>query len=762
MSDSVLSIDTETKLILPGQKAPPPMCLTWHDPGTNESGIIDRRDLIGFAEDLFVSNRRMSGANIAYDNIVLVAEGYRYGQKLGQHMMNLVINKYQRGEIRCTIASEKLLDIENGTFSTGKDKSYGLDAMVGRYYDWNTAKLLGDAKGKSVKKFTEDEFLYQLWWYMELLVARDTGSSHPHYGAIAEIPQRLQWLETFIGKPYNEIPWRLRFGQLEARKLTDWPDEPVRYAIDDTVWDSRVGRKIEERARAINYWDPVFPWQVHEAPKRAFLDFCLTLRGAHGFRTDPVQIAKAKGPFLAGIEDLEKELEKIGLLSSPRTSGEYKGRRKRETAALRLMVSEAYNGAPPMTEPQKNRKSTKPFVPQVQTGAEVLEKSGNEALVQFAKWDEKSRMCNQWFPIVEAGVSHPVHTNIGCILETGRTHSFKFNSQNPTKVYGYRQCFIPRPGYAIMSADYSAIELCALAQICLWWFGHSRLAQCLIDGRDPHCLTGAYILDEDYDTFMQKYKYEKTFLKPSDHRPHVDARQIAKALNFGLPGGLGAERFVNYAKDTWDVLLVELSPGVIDFEKSVIRAKKLKKIFLGIYPEIRLYMNKISGMIPDFDPKVFQAVQFVSNRKRGGTGYTDGCNGYYQALAADGGTDAVIQLDIERYFMPPQGVPSPLYGSRGLTWIHDEDLSEVPLDRVHPIGKRVQEVMLGNMQNYIRDVPVECKPAAALCWDKDMEEVFDDNGELTLWYPGVLKQIKETGVKPRPAVEYLNDLRKAA
>jgi hypothetical protein len=47
---------------------------------------------------------------------------------------------------------------------------------------------------------------------------------------------------------------------------------------------------------------------------------------------------------------------------------------------------------------------------------------------------------------------------------------------------------VPRPGYYFCSVDYAALELCCLAQMCLWVVGWSRMADVINATKDPGLL----------------------------------------------------------------------------------------------------------------------------------------------------------------------------------------------------------------------------------------------------------------------------------
>ncbi len=116
-----------------------------------------------------------------------------------------------------------------------------------------------------------------------------------------------------------------------------------------------------------------------------------------------------------------------------------------------------------------------------------------------------------------------VHTSYHqAVAATGRLSSTDPNLQNiPIRTEEgrrIRQAFVARPGYKIIAADYSQIELRIMAHLS----GDQSLRQAFSDGLDIHRATAAEVFDED----IQQVTAEQ--------------RRRAKAINFGLIYGMSA------------------------------------------------------------------------------------------------------------------------------------------------------------------------------------------------------------------------------
>ena len=105
-----------------------------------------------------------------------------------------------------------------------------------------------------------------------------------------------------------------------------------------------------------------------------------------------------------------------------------------------------------------------------------------------------------------------------------------------------------------------------------------------------------------------------------------EERQRAKAVNFGLPGGLGCEGLCDYARTTYGVLMTE--------EEAVLA----KEAYLNLYPEMRRYLEAPNALemmknvydFSDYENRTShcqEAAAAVFFRIMGGHTETSGSNG---------------------------------------------------------------------------------------------------------------------------------------
>lgn len=138
---------------------------------------------------------------------------------------------------------------------------------------------------------------------------------------------------------------------------------------------------------------------------------------------------------------------------------------------------------------------------------------------------------------------YPTYYILGA--RTGRASCVRPNAQQvPKHRDGLRSLFVPSKGRVFIEADFKGAELVSLAQIYHLRYGGSLLGESINSGIDAHEASARRVYGANaYDA-----------APPADQKK---LRQAAKALNFGIPGGLGYRRFVTYAGRSFGVALSE-------------------------------------------------------------------------------------------------------------------------------------------------------------------------------------------------------------
>ena len=262
-----------------------------------------------------------------------------------------------------------------------------------------------------------------------------------------------------------------------------------------------------------------------------------------------------------------------------------------------------------------------------------------------------------------AGLVHPetgrIHTSYHqTVTATGRLSSSDPNLQNipirSEEGIEIRRAFVPRPGWRLLSADYSQVELRILAHCS----EDEILIRSFRDGEDIHTRTASEVFQVD----------------PREVSPEL--RRQAKAINFGIiygmsPFGLARQLEIGQkmAKTYIDNYFARY-PGVKRFlERTIEEARKTRRTstLLG---RIRL--------LPDINsPNA--AVRQAAERTA--------VNTPIQGSAADLIKLAMIRIDAA---LAQEGLRAAM-----LLTVHDELVFEAPPEEVEALTRLVQGVMEG-------------------------------------------------------------------
>ena len=117
----------------------------------------------------------------------------------------------------------------------------------------------------------------------------------------------------------------------------------------------------------------------------------------------------------------------------------------------------------------------------------------------------------------------------------------------------------------MIACDYAQLELATLAQTCIRLFGQSEMAQVINQGIDPHKYTASSMLGITLDEL-------------EDSPDMNELRQKAKAVNFGIPGGMGAATLAGISTVQYQAPMTEEEAG-----------KWMDTYCRSTYPEIGRY-----------------------------------------------------------------------------------------------------------------------------------------------------------------------------
>ena len=665
--------DTETALIRPGLGAPPLVCVSSaHLAGDGDdpkAPLMEGLTHWSNSERLLSRwlNSEHNGLHNAPYDLAVVAQQF-------PRLLPLVFVALSEDRVYDTMYAQQLIDIAYGVYRSGRD-----------------------ADGRSViPGYTLDAVSHR-----------------------------------YTGHTLDKDTWRLRYAELRNTPLKDWPKGAQQYPVQDAVatWEAWEGQNkfVHERN----------PDMLVDLPAQLRAHWALHLASVYGLKTDGAAVESLARDVEAVITRLRTKLQDAGLVR-PDGSRDMKAAKDRllkalgDKAKLTDKGTEALHAAlkdmgckrvkfPSDEEYDKAHAKVWPTIVErgwVKLDEEACLASGDEALHDLSTYRSMVTLLSKDVGLLRRGVKTPISARFS-LLETGRT-STSPNIQNPpqkvkidgvVRPIGVRECYVPRQGYVYAGADYDKAELVALAQICIDFFGYSKLGDALNAGRDPHLEMGAKILGVGLDEVMagggKKY-------------PGMgDARQLAKAANFGFPGGLGIGSFMAFAKGSYGV---EISPA---------KAMELKATWLEAWPEMGEYFEWASTKCNQGDDGRAFVTQIRSGRLRGQCFYTQTCNTLFQGLTADGAKAAAWEVT-RRAFCDSR---SALYGCRLVNLMHDELIAEVPGDKIraHEAAMELAAVMIEEYQPFVPDVRVSAEPVLMRRWAKAAEPVYEEGGILIPW-----------------------------
>lgn len=451
---------------------------------------------------------------------------------------------------------------------------------------------------------------------------------------------------------------RLRYGELTNTPCHEWPEAFTKYALDDASYSYNLWLDQE---RQIEF--------LADQYRQARAAFWIQLMSVWGLVPDAKAVRALEAALSARREEFAQTLRHSGIMRRDGT---------RDMKAAFAHMTRASNGAPALTEPNKDGKGGG----SVCLDREACERTGDDVMLAYAGYAQLNALLNK---DVEALKTNIIHSYFE-LAETGRSISKRPNIYNFPKKFGIRECFVSRTG-AYIVGDYKGLELCTLAQVCLDILGCSTIAEEMNRGEDPHMVIAAEILDQSLAWCVANKETDLVF----------NARQCGKIVNFGKPGGLGAEALVHFAKQNYET------------DISLARAKELSAIWDNKRPEMKKYFAKIHSAISTFG----KIEQLYSGRIRGKLGFTDACNTMFQGLGSDIFKAAGFNLAKWCYLES---------GARTVNAPHDEFVIETSDWRTHL--PQVKKIMIDSARPWLPDVKIDVEIFAMSRYSKTKDYVI--------------------------------------
>lgn len=725
----IYSSDSETFLIQPGCQAPPMVC--WQFAlDEAEPEIVHIQDPACYREIRAMVEGRalLQMQNAAYDVAVVMAQY--------PDLITPLFDKYDRDEVTCTIVRQKLFDIARGRFKARSKQGYALD-QIARYHNLNLGLDKAD-------------------------------------------------------------PWRMRYGELLHLPVAHWPREAREYALKD-VHAQRLIFGAQEHYRMSRGIPLDDQFRQSRAALWLHLMACRGLmvdpvRTEEYMHTVAATLCEDRDALLAtglvkpdGVKDTKRAMTLMAELCLenedpiPLTeTGEAKAR-----ALLGLQDDGDLSPAHTWRYWEAIRHDRKQI-----SGIKLDEDSvilyGDEQLEAYQRYSTSTTQLARalrLFLAARAGV--PIQSKFGSLVDSGRTScsqgdgrrgmednkapsAYGFQIQNPAKdkvvkrkcpdgwvegkdVHtnpltgdtvpawflrkGPRELFVSREGFTLCSTDYGSMELCAVAWVCLRTVGHSRLAEVLNAGRDPHTELGALLAGISAEEAYARMEGLRGAELQKEFKERF--RQLAKIANFGFWGGMGPKKLALQARKQYGVVLGKQHEGHHPTaQETLAAAQALHAAFKQMWPEFKAFCkwgsSKLSGPRGE---ELGEVTQFVSKRRRGRLWFSALLNTMFQGFAADIKKAACWRIAREMYTgmcWDDTSKPSPLAGCFLVNDVHDEPLTELRLEVMHEAGLRVAEIQVQTAREWGPEVKWTCEPAFMTRWFKAAEAI-EHLGKLVPW-----------------------------
>ena len=492
----------------------------------------------------------------------------------------------------------------------------------------------------------------------------------------------------------------LKFELPKELQKANWSGEisaeMLEYAARDVMCLPWLAPRLRDALRGSK--PPVQPWSNWTAWDVFSLEMQVLRPVArmqfHGFRFDSAggrelhqallaEEERLRGEFLGALDaELRRRHPEDETIWLPREADGGFNTRVKDVGSIRLGTKK-YAGFNPRSTQQMAQRFEQagilvPFdgkgKPSLDQNLLAFLRQDYELIDQYLTWKEAATEVSSVETLLDAvgpdGRIHAGYRQMG--TETGRLSCSGPNLQQVNRDPKFRSKFVADPGYVLVVADFSQIELRVAAELS----GEERMLEAYRAGRDLHTETAALM------TGVELSKVSKA------------QRTSAKVANFGLLYGAGAATLRKQAMSQYGIYM-ELK-----------EAKEIVEGFRQAYP--RLYewqMEEGNGTTA--------AVFTAYGRRRFLVGfndkYTTRINTQVQGTAGDIAKRAIMLFDEQRR-------KGPADDARLIAMVHDEIVLEVRENAVEHWQGVLQQCMVQAGAELCKQVPIEAGISAGPTW----------------------------------------------
>lgn len=297
-----------------------------------------------------------------------------------------------------------------------------------------------------------------------------------------------------------------------------------------------------------------------------------------------------------------------------------------------------------------------------------------ELIDQYLNWKSAVTKVSNIEKLLESvGPDGRIHCNYRQMgTETGRLSAASPNLQQVNRGKDFRSKFVAAPGYVLVVADFSQVELRVAAELS----GEQRMLEAYRAGRDLHTETAALIAKVPFEEVTKAQ------------------RQSAKVANFGLLYGAGPATLQKQAVAQYGM----------DMELD--EAREIVEGFRAAYPRLYAWQQEEGT-------KTTKAVQTALGRRRMLVGfndkYTTRINTQVQGTAGD-----IAKIAIDKLWS--QILRAPLAEAKLIAMVHDEIVLEVREEVAEQWAATLKQAMEDAGAEVCQKVPIVAEVAWGKTW----------------------------------------------
>ncbi len=533
----------------------------------------------------------------------------------------------------------------------------------------------------------------------------------------------------------NPNAWRLRYNELDGINLSDWPKEAKDYAISDSIYAKNVYETQNRTNENIIY-------KTH-----IFASFVLNLFASRGMLINKDRVKLLDEEICNILNPTYEQLESQGFMKRDK-----KGKLSKNVKILQEYIGDNFD---------KLMKTDKGAIQVSGEAFDFYQLEKEDEIIKMFKAIGQYEKAKTAF-VARLKTADPViRTSYNAIVRSGRTSSRASNTypsvniqQQPRGLKGVtwdiRNCYVPRPGFKLVTIDYNNLELLSCAHQTYSHFGYGNMHDIINSGNQPTDLHSVFACELMSSDTKRNISYDE-FIKNKKEDGWKGYRSKGKPVTLGVPGGMGYDTIrTQFNKEG-----IKLPFGIIqkcqyevvarrlihkyEGEFPNIRVKrtgkrewsvvcdeivKLKKILFKLYPELALFLKEghkqfltgdsgwVKNDFGEWEQEPYYKYKTLGVERDFCT-YTAFCNGFLmQAPSAVGAKKAGVNL-FKEYRHSDEVF--------ALAFIHDEYIFEIKdNNNLQTHVDRCAEIMIDSMKGVLPSVRIAVESEVKDYWAKDV------------------------------------------